>query len=146
MPATFTFPPPMYSPPPPSPGPPSGTKDGPSSTPPTVKKGSRPFLRPVSAAIVGTSRGQPQAPKRPCSGGHCALAEAHFQWECPLRFLEVYGKSPPGFTQGSPTVKDPAAWVGSDITADTAKAWRDFLAEHPEVIKAHGVPWETCFD
>ena len=88
----------------------------------------------------------PRRPSDPAAMAAVRWAEAHFQWECPLRFLEVYGKSPPGFTQGSPTVKDPAAWVGSDITADTAKAWRDFLAEHPEVIKAHGVPWETCFD
>ena len=144
--ATFTYPPPMYSPPPPSPGPPSGHRDGTSATPPTVKKGSKPFLRPVSAAIVGVSRGQPLPPKRPCSGGRCVLAEPHFHWECPLRFVEVFGKAPPGFLPATPAVKDPSAWAGSDLTADTAKAWRDFLAEHPEVDKAHGVSWETSFD
>jgi hypothetical protein len=53
------------------------------------------------------------------------------------------GEAPPGFTASG--AKDPSAWTGADITPATARAWKAYLAAHPEITKST-VAWVTNFD
>ena len=152
--ASYALPPPPYPAPPAyqtpmSPGPASGPPPAHPKTPPTVEKNTNQnqpgaaFL-PVSAAVVGTSRGSAAVPRRPCARGVCALKEEHYPWECPLRYLAVCGTEPPGFLPSG--AKDPAAWNGSEITPVTAAAWKSFLGNHPELSQAPKINWVTNFD
>jgi len=143
VPQTMPQPPPPAYAPPASPGPASGNQKGQPNTPPTVDKNKPNFHIPVSVGIVGTSRGTVTTPRRGCSRGTCSLQEPHFAWECPVRMAATIGEAPPGFTASG--AKDPAAWSGADITPATARAWKTYLAAHPEITKST-VAWVTNFD
>ena len=136
---------PQPTPPPASPAPVSGASQGQPATPPTApKKGNLPVYLPVSAGIVGSSRGTVTAPRRQCSRGTCPIKEPHFQWECPMRMLAVYGTAPPGFLPSG--AKEPGAWHGNDITPATAAAWKSYLGAHPDIVQAAHTAWVTNFD
>ena len=144
------YPAPPFSPPPaaprsPAPSPSGGKPEA--QTPPTQKKPpAKSLFIPVSTSVVGTGRGSSGLPRRPCGMGACAFGETHYTWECPIRWAEVLGSSPPGFLPGRPAQKDPTAWSGTEITDETARAWKDLLARHPEIVRAQGVTWSTNFD
>ena len=91
--------------------------------------------RPASASIIGpalaTVAGVPdqdyncpfcQAP--PPGGGILQ----HRAFECPAIYARQLGEPCPGFDSAG--FKDPAAWVGPNITSATAERWKAYIAKH----------------
>jgi hypothetical protein len=106
---------------------------------------------PSGAAFVGKSacaylsglrsvRGIPgPVPGPPCHSERCKSVGAgpHPTWNCPLRFFSVRGACPGFLPSGA---RDPAAWVGDEITDATRAQWRDFDATLRLAAGASGLP------
>ena len=97
---------------------------------------------PAHAYVVGPRavRALPVGPFGPVC--HCRrvgdpASTAHATWDCPLRFWSVRGKCP-GFLQDGR--RDPAAWVGEEITDATRAQWKEFGSTLRKSRAAPGVP------
>ena len=80
---------------------------------------------PVSSSVVGTSLALTSQPLACLS---CLSRALHFSWECPTRYARILGESCPGFD--SLGNKLPAAWINSDITAQTRLDWQSYIMRH----------------
>lgn len=78
-------------------------------------------------------------PGPPCHSKRCSEVGAgpHPTWNCPLRFWAVR-KMCPGFLENGS--RDPAAWVGDEITDATRAQWRAFDATLRLAAGAAGAP------
>ena len=143
-PAPWPFPPPPvyhYLPPAPLPPypPPTGATPYPRPAPPHAgptpphppQRGGPTTLfagKPLAPVIVGNNFGiEPPAGSKPCT---CAISRKfpgrmHRAFECPFRYFTVCG-SCPGWTPTGD--RDPASWLGDDITAACQEKWRTFAA------------------
>ena len=64
----------------------------------------------------------------------------HARWDCPLRYWAVRNQCPGFLSDGT---RDPAAWVGDEITDATRLQWRDFAKT---LRPSKGAPAGLSFD
>jgi hypothetical protein len=125
-------PPPIYAPP--SPAVLAGTTAHPTNTPPSGGKSSKlsgkareradrglPFgSQPLHESVSGkdTAVVKPGACESPqCK---CLLGTLHATWDCPLRYIKLFGYCPGFLPDGS---RDPAQWRGDNLTRAAKDAW-----------------------
>jgi hypothetical protein len=100
--------------------------------------------QPAHSWLVGTrcspvEAGKVMHPECKCAVMHPHLGiGAHSTWDCPLRYIQVFGRCP-GFDQGG--LRDPRAWQGDQLTDATKADWVAFIRKHRlQTAKGVGEP------
>ena len=100
--------------------------------------------QPLHAYVAGEDSavvpiGSCEAPRCSCGGTGSYQPGPHATWDCPLRYLKVFGYCPGFQLDGH---RDPAFWIGNNLTRAGKDAWIEFI-DKKDLPLARSIPRGT---